>query len=48
MPESQIEKDSVRFLEQTKELFGSKIYKKLSMNEIGITRLNPSFPVQLD
>ena len=48
MPESQIEKDSVRFLEQTKELFGSKIYKKLSMNEMGITRLNPSFPVQLD
>ena len=48
MPESQIEKDSVRFLEQTKELFGSKIYKKLSMNEMGITRLNLSFPVQLD
>ena len=48
MPESQIEKDSVRFLEQTKELFGSKIYKKLSMNEMGITGLNPSFPVQLD
>ena len=48
MPESQIEKDSVRFLEQTKELFGSKIYKKLSMNEMGITGLNPSFPVQFD
>ena len=48
MLESQLKKDSVRFLEQTKELFGSKIYKKLSMNEMGITGLNPSFPVQLD
>ncbi len=48
MLEFQLQKDSVRFLEQTQELFGSKIYKKLSLNEMGITRMDPSLPVQLD
>ena len=48
MPESRLKKDSVRFLEQTQELFGSTLYEKLSMNEMGITRLDPSFSNQLN
>ena len=48
MPESRLKKDSVRFLEQTQELFGSTLYGKLSMNEMGTTRLDPSFSNQLN
>ena len=48
MPESRLKKDSVRFLEQTQELFGSTLYRKLSMNEMGTTRLDPSFSNQLN
>ena len=48
MLEFQLKKDSVRFLEQTQELFGSTLYEKLSMNEMGITRLDPSFSNQLN
>ena len=48
MPESRLKKDSVRFLEQTQELFGSTLYEKLSMNEMGTTRLDPSFSNQLN
>ncbi len=48
MPESRLKKDSVRFLEQTQELFGSTFYRKLSMNEMDTTRLDPSFSNQLN
>ena len=48
MPESRLKKDSVRFLEQTQELFGSTLYGKLSINEMGTTRLDPSFSNQLN
>jgi len=48
MPESRLKKDSVRFLEQTQELFGSTLYGKLPMNEMGTTRLDPSFSNQLN
>jgi len=48
MPESRLKKDSVRFLEQTQELFGSTLYGKLSMNEMGRTQLDPSFSNQLN
>ena len=48
MPESRLKKDSVRFLEQTQELFGSTLYGKLSMNKMGTTRLDPSFSNQLN
>ncbi len=48
MPESRLKKDSVRFLEQTQELFGSTLYGKLSMSEMGTTRLDPSFSNQLN
>ena len=48
MLKSQLKRDSVRFFEQTKELFGYTLYKKIPMNDMGITRLGPSFSDQLD
>ncbi len=48
MAESHLIKDSIRFLEQTKELFGSTLYGKSTMNEMGITQLDTSFPARLD
>lgn len=48
MLESQLKKESVRFLEQTQELFGSTLYGNLSMNEIGTSKFYPSFSNQLN
>ncbi|SVA40675.1 uncharacterized protein METZ01_LOCUS93529 [marine metagenome] len=48
MLEFQLKKDSVRFLEQIQELFGSTLYGNLSMNEMGTSQLDHSFSNQLD
>ena len=48
MLEFQLKKDSIRFLKQTQELFGSTLYGNLSMNEVDTPQLDPSFSNQLD